>query len=93
MARPHKDVVEVYEREPGSDIWHARYKVDNKLVRKSFGEGAKAYRAAVAWVEKARTIRRTGEGVLPTSAKRPVLTTAELKVIGGATTVGMLCDA
>jgi site-specific recombinase XerD len=45
-------------------------------------------------VEKARTIKRTGEGVLPATAKRPVLTTAEIAVLGDANaiTVAKLCD-
>jgi site-specific recombinase XerD len=45
-------------------------------------------------VEKARTIKRTGEGVLPATAKRPVLTTAEVAILGDrdAITVGKLCD-
>jgi site-specific recombinase XerD len=49
---------------------------------------------AIAWVEKARTIKRTGEGVLPTTAKSPVLTTAEVAVLGdpNAIAVGRLCD-
>ncbi|HEV2322455.1 MAG TPA: tyrosine-type recombinase/integrase, partial [Terracidiphilus sp.] len=68
--------------------------MNGKLVRKSFGRGSSARADAVAWVEKARTIRRTGEGVLPTTAKRPVLTTVEVAVLGDADaiTVGKLCD-
>jgi site-specific recombinase XerD len=64
------------------------------LVRKSFGRGPKGRADAIAWVEKARTIKRTGEGVLPKTAKRPVLTTAEVAVLGSpdAITVGKLCD-
>ena len=63
-------------------------------MRKSFGLGPKGRADAIAWVEKARTIRRTGEGVLPATAKRPVLTTAEVAVLGdpNAITVGKLCD-
>jgi len=84
----------VYERVAGSDIWSARIRVNGKLVRKSFGLGPRGRAEAIAWVEKARTIRRTGEGVLPATAKRPVLTTAEVAVLGdpGAVTVGRLCD-
>lgn len=73
MARKPKPVAGVYEREPGSDIWHARIRVSGKLVRKSFGKGTAGRADAIAWVEKARTIKRTGEGVLPATAKRPVL--------------------
>jgi site-specific recombinase XerD len=87
-------VVGVYERIVGSDIWSARIRVNGKLVRKSFGRGPLGRADAVAWVEKARTIKRTGEGVLPATAKRPVLTTAEVAVLGDtdAITVGKLCN-
>jgi hypothetical protein len=94
MARKPAPVSGVYERIPGGDIWSARIRVDGKLVRKSFGRGPKGRAGAIAWVEKARTIKRTGEGVLPATAKRPVLTTAEVAVLGDANamTVGKLCD-
>ncbi len=94
MARKPARVSGVYERVPGSDIWAARIRVSGKLVRKSFGLGPRGRAAATAWVEKARTIKRTGEGLLPTTAKRPVLTTAEVAVLGNANaiTVGKLCD-
>jgi integrase len=64
------------------------------LVRKSFGRGPKGRTDAIAWVEKARTIKRTGEGVLPKTARKPVLTTAEVAVLGNpeAVTVSRLCD-
>jgi site-specific recombinase XerD len=94
MARKPAPVSGVYERVPGNDIWSARIRVNGKLVRKSFGLGPRGRADAIAWVEKARTIKRTGEGVLPTTAKRPVLTTAEVAVLGDphAITVGKLCD-
>lgn len=94
MPRRPAPVTGVYERVPGSDVWSARIRVNGKLVRKSFGLGVKARADAIKWVEKARTIRRTGEGVLPTTAKRPVLTTAEVAVLGDihAVTMGRLCD-
>ena len=38
---------------------------------KELGQVRKGRADAIAWVEKARTIKRTGEGVLPTTAKRP----------------------
>ncbi len=94
MPPKAKTVVGVYEREPGSDMWCARLRVNGKLVRKAFGRGTPGRKEAAAWVEKARTIKRTGEGVLPASAKRPVLTTAEVALLGDPTavTVGRLCD-
>lgn len=94
MAKKPRPVTGVYEREPGSDIWSARIRVNRKLIRKSFGRGPKGRADAIGWVEKARTIKRTGEGVLPATAKRPVLTTAEVAVLGNpdGITVGKLCD-
>jgi site-specific recombinase XerD len=94
VPRRPAPVTGVYERVSGSDVWSARIRVNGKLVRKSFGLGVKARADAIKWVEKARTIRRTGEGVLPTTAKRPVLTTAEVAVLGDihAVTMGTLCD-
>lgn len=94
MPRRPAPITGVYERVPHSDIWSARIRVNGKLVRKSFGLGPKGRADAIAWVEKARTIKRTGEGVLPTTAKRPVLTTAEVAVLGdtGAITIAKLCD-
>jgi site-specific recombinase XerD len=94
MAKRPYVVTGVYERVPGSDLWSARIRVQGKLVRKSFGRGTKGRADAIAWVEKARTIKRTGEGVLPKTAKKPVLTTAEVAVLGSpdAITVGKLCD-
>jgi site-specific recombinase XerD len=94
MPKKPKAVSGVYERVRGSDIWSARIRVDGKLVRKSFGRGPKGRADAIGWVEKARTIRRTGEGVLPVTAKRQVLTTAEVAVLGQSDeiTLGKLCD-
>jgi site-specific recombinase XerD len=89
MARPVAPVVGVYEREVGSGLWCARYRQDGKLVRKSFGRDRAA---AIAWVEKARTIKRSGEGIVPTSAKQPVLTLAELASIPNKVSLGDLCD-
>ena len=65
MARKPAPVSGVYDRIPGDDIWSARIRVNGKLVRKSFGRGPKGRADAIAWVEKARTIKRTGEGVFP----------------------------
>jgi site-specific recombinase XerD len=94
MPKKPSPVVGVYEREPGSDIWHARIRMEGKLVRKSFGRGPKGRDAAIAWVEKARTIKRTGGGVLSNSAKKAVRTTEEVAILGdqNAVTVGKLCD-
>ena len=57
MARHPRPVAGVYERVPGSNIWSARIRVKEKLVRKSFGRGPAGRADAIAWVEKARTIK------------------------------------
>lgn len=92
VPKKANSVVGVFELKP--DVWCARLRVNGKLVRKRFGRGPAARKQAVDWVEKARTVRRTGEGVLPGTAKRPVLTTAEVAVLGdtGGITIEKLCD-
>jgi hypothetical protein len=75
MAKPVKKVEGVYERVVGSGLWHARYRKDGKLVRKSFGRDRAA---AQAWVEKARTLKREDVGDVPSSAKLPIRTAAEV---------------
>ncbi|MBB5345718.1 hypothetical protein HDF10_003719 [Edaphobacter lichenicola] len=75
MARPVAMVGGVYERVPGSGLYHARYRKDGKLVRKSFKRDRAA---AIAWVEKARTLKRDGGADVPTLAKLPIRTAAEV---------------
>jgi site-specific recombinase XerD len=75
MARPVAAVEGVYERVPGSGLYHARYRKDGKLVRKSFKRDRNA---AIAWVEKARTLKRDGGADVPTSAKLPIRSAAEV---------------
>lgn len=89
MPRKAVPVEGVYEREAGSGFLYARSRVKGKLVRKSFGRnGAEAVR----YVEKARTVRHSGEGVVPDTSKRPVLIIRELDVLGGVVTINELCD-
>src|SRR5579871_6602435 len=88
MARKPAAVEGVYQRE-GSDSWYARYWQNGKKVRKSFGRDRDA---AIAYLEKARLLKRTGEGVVPTTAKRPVLTFAEMRANTAGVTLGELCD-
>jgi integrase len=96
MARPKAKVEGVYERVPGSGKWHARYRMGGKLVRKSFGND---HAAAKAWVELARSLKSKGEGVVPTSAKQPIRTAAEVAAERAAAAlaskgilIGELCD-
>jgi site-specific recombinase XerD len=93
MARKAAKVQGVYEREKDSDLWYGQLRVNGKLVRKSFGKGPAGRAAAIKWVEKARTVRRDG-GLLPATAKQPVLTVSEVAIMGttGGITVGRLCD-
>jgi hypothetical protein len=51
MAKIATRVEGVYERVPGSGLWHARYRQDGKLVRKSFGRNRNA---AIAYVDEGR---------------------------------------
>jgi integrase len=89
MPRKATPVEGVFEREEGSGVWYARFKINGKLVRKSFGRNRAA---AINHVEKARTLRRSGEGIVPDTAKRAVLTIPELETLGGSVTINELCD-
>lgn len=89
MARRAAPVEGVFERTRGSGVWYVRFRVHGKLVRKSFGGDRSA---AVTYVEKARTLRRSGEGIVPATAKRAPQTFGELAVIGKVTVMDELCD-
>lgn len=88
MARVKATVEGVYEKNPGSGVWYTRLRVNGKLVRKKIG----THKEAKDYIEKARTIRNTGAGIISETAKRPALTLGELEKVGGAVTVGELCD-
>lgn len=47
-----------FERVAGSGVWHVRFRINGKLGRKSFGADRIS---AVAYVEKARKLRRSGD--------------------------------
>lgn len=89
MAKVPARVEGVYERVPGSGIWHARYRQDGKLVRKSFGRNRNA---AIAYVEKARTLKRTGEGYVPSTARAVPKTKSEMEFSALRVTISELCD-
>jgi integrase len=89
MAKKAAHVEGVYERVPGSGIWHARYRQDGKLVRKSFGRNRAA---AIAYVEKARTLKRSGDGWVPSTAKETPKTKTEMELSASVVTVSELCD-
>jgi hypothetical protein len=74
-----------------SGNWYARFRIDGKLVKKSFGRDRSA---AIEYVEKARTLRRTGEGHVPNSAKGFPKTAKELeaRTAGDSVLVAELCD-
>lgn len=89
MARRAIQVEGVYERVPGSGLWHARFRQNGKLVRKSFGRDRAA---AIAYVEKARTLKRTGEGYVPASAKGVPQTKQEMERSTSMVSMAELCD-
>ncbi len=89
ISRRAGPVEGVFERVAGSGVWYARFRVNGKLVRKSFGADRIS---AVAYVEKARTLRRSGNGYVPATAKRPPRSFAEIARIGTGTTINELCD-
>lgn len=98
MAQQPAPAEGVYERVVGSGKWYARYYLNNKQVRKSFGRDREA---AVAWVEGARTVKRSGKGFLPASAKQAIKTADELAADQAAAVLaashngvlfGELCD-
>ena len=89
MGRRAAQVEGVYEREEGSGRWYVRYWQDGRKVRKSFGRNRAA---AIAYLEKARTLKRTGEGVVPSTAKQPVLTAAEMRVAQYTVLLNDLCE-
>jgi hypothetical protein len=57
MAKQPAPVEGVYERVVGTGKWYGRYYLNDSQVRKSFGRD---WVAAVAWVEAARTVKRSG---------------------------------
>lgn len=90
MAKVRRSHVKgVYERPAGSNNWSVRYRVGERWVRKSFGQDRAA---AIAYAEKARTISRSGEGVLPTTAREHVLTFRELGKKASTVTVADIAD-
>ena len=98
MGQRPAPVEGVYERVVESGNWYARYYVNNKQVRKSFGRDRAA---AVRWVEEARTVKHSGKGFLPLSAKLAIKTADDLAADQAAAALaasqngallGELCD-
>jgi integrase len=92
MPRPPAPVKGVYQRnDDPSRSWYARVRVEGTLVKKSFGRDRAA---AIAYVEKARTLRRTGEGHLPKNAKGMPKTAQEITATpdGSGVVISTLCD-
>ena len=92
MPRPPAPVTGVYQREDDpSGNWYARFRINGKLVKKSFGRDRAA---AIEYVEKARPLRRTGEGHVPRNAKGVPKTARELETTTAMSgvLVSELCD-
>jgi hypothetical protein len=68
--------------------WYARFQIDGKLV-KSLSE--RIARLPSSTYEKARTLRRTGEGHVPKSAKGTPQTAREMEAAAGMSSV-LLCE-
>ena len=92
MPRPPAPVKGVYQRDDDpSGNWYARFRIDGKLVKKSFGSDRAA---AIEYVEKARTLRRSGEGHIPKSARGVPKTAKELESTAqnSSVLIAELCD-
>ncbi|MEO6982583.1 MAG: site-specific integrase [Edaphobacter sp.] len=88
MARQPKKVEGVYEKNPGTGIWYVRYRMNGHLVRKMIG----LRQDAIDYQDKLRFVRASGEGIIPVTAKQPVLTLTQQETISGLITLGDLCD-
>jgi hypothetical protein len=92
MPRPPASAKGVRQREDDpSENWYARFRLDGKLVKKSSGTDRAA---AVRCVEKARTLRQTGEGHIPRSTKGTPKTAGEMEAFtaNSSVPVAELCD-
>jgi len=92
MPRPPAPVKGVYQRDDDpSGNWYARFRIDGRLVKKSFGTDRAA---AIGYVEKARTLRRAGEGHIPKSAKGVPKTAKEVEAttVNSSVLIAELCD-
>jgi integrase len=94
MSRKPKKVSGVYERNPGSGVFHVQYRIPSpnggrgRLIRKMVG----TRQEAIDYLNKVKHIRASGSGVLPTTAKRPAVTFAEESAAQGSVLFGELCD-
>lgn len=92
MPRPPAAVKGVYQRDDDpSGAWYARIRVNGRLVKKSFGNDRGA---AIDYVDKARSVRRTGDGVLPRNARQMPKSTQEIVASNDVSVVlvSELCD-
>lgn len=92
MPKPPTPVRGVFQRaDDPSGAWYARIRVNGTLVKKSFGRDRAA---AIEYVEKARTLRRTGEGHVPRSARELPKTAIELvnQASSSGVLIAELCD-
>ncbi|RSL15576.1 site-specific recombinase XerD [Edaphobacter aggregans] len=86
--RTGKAVAGVYEKNEGSGIWYVRYRLHGHLVRKRIGRREDA----VAYLEKVRYIRSSGNGSVPETAKQTARTKDEVEAEIAGVTVSHLCD-
>jgi site-specific recombinase XerD len=91
MARKPKPVANVYEKNAGSGIWYIRYRIDGKLVRKKVGN----HQQATNQVTILQGIRASDPTIIPSSAKQPIRTAAEVaaaKTAESNVLLSQLCD-
>ena len=78
MAKRATNVMGIFERPTGSGRWYVRYRKDRIDVRKSFGHNKTA---AMAYIDKACILNRTGQGFHTTATMRSVHRAAGMPLI------------
>ena len=89
MAKRATKVMGIFERPTGTGRWYVRYRKDRIDVRKSFGHNKTA---AMAYIDKACILNRTGQGFHTTATMRSVHRAAGMPLIPDNVLLGELCD-
>jgi len=69
--------------------WIVRYSQSGKDVRKSFGDDKEA---ATKYAEKTRWLQRSGEGIVPSTAREAAMTFSEARKLRSGIALGQLCN-
>jgi hypothetical protein len=89
MAKRATKVMGIVERPTSSGRWYVRYRKNRIDVGKSFGHNKTA---AMAYIDKARTLNCTGPGFHTTTTMRSVHRAAGMPFIPDNILLGELCD-